>query len=103
MYVVMYSHDLLLTTNTALCTNHQTSRTNVPDIAASHNMADRRSTDSSRYYQASTHWEFVDVDFHGGQTFVSGQVSFDFSAMLGVAGVVELLGNVETWLTGAHK
>jgi len=35
-------------------------------------MTNKRNPDNGRLYQASTHLEFVDVEFHGGQTFVSG-------------------------------
>jgi hypothetical protein len=73
-----------------------------PDIAASHNMTDRRNADNSRHYQASTHLEIVRSEIHGGLTLVSGRVSFDFfDGMLGVAGMVEPSDNIETWLTGA--
>jgi len=46
------------------------------NTAASHKMLDREQPDSSRHYENTKHFEFVNVVFQGGQTFVSGEYVF---------------------------
>jgi hypothetical protein len=48
----------------------------VSNTTVGHKMTDGTKLDGCRHYEKTKHFEFVNVAFHGGQSFVTGEYVF---------------------------